>query len=83
MAPIDNQPPRERGRKLLSRINRWMIAGAIGLAGMFSFAAAETTHGKSSSATTTSLQQPSSTPTTTSTSTSTPSGSSGVVSGGS
>jgi hypothetical protein len=61
----ENQTPRERGRRLLSRINRWAIAGAIGLAGLFSFAAAETTHGKTagSTTTTTTLQQPSSTPT--------------------
>ena len=90
-----NQGSRERGRALLSRINRWMIAGAIGLAGMFSFVAAESTHGKtnSSTATTTSLQQPSSTPSASSSgstsasgssnTTSSSSGSSGVVSGGS
>ena len=88
-----NQTPRERGRRLLSRFNRWAIAGAVGLAGMFSFVAAETTHGKTTgSTTTTTLQQPASTPTTSSSSTSSntgstgntgTSGSSSVVSGGS
>ena len=68
----ENQTHRERGRRLLKRINHWAIAGAIGLAGLFSFVAAETTHGKSTSSTTTttSLQQPSSTPTASSSSSS-------------
>lgn len=96
MPPQRNQASRERGRALLSRINRWMIAGAIGLAGLFSFVAAESTHGKTNSSTTTtttSLQQPSSTPsasssgstsaTGSSNTTSSSSGSSSVVSGGS
>jgi cytoskeletal protein RodZ len=89
---------RERGRALLSRINRWMIAGAVGLAGVFSVVAAEASHGKTTGSTTTTLQQPSTTPSAgssstssgSSTSSSSPSsdsssssGSSGVVSGGS
>jgi cytoskeletal protein RodZ len=74
----ENQTPRERGRRLLGRINRWAIAGAIGLAGLFSFVAAETTHGKTTASTTTTLSQPSSTPTaSSSSSTSSNSGNSG------
>ncbi len=76
----ENQTPRERGRRLLSRINRWAIAGAIGFAGLFSVVAAETTHGKTNSSTTASLQQPASTPSvTTSSSGSSNSGNSGTT----
>jgi hypothetical protein len=88
MTPARNPTSRERGRALLSRINRWTIAGAVGLAGVFSFVAAETTHGKPNGATPTSLQRPSQTPSSSSssgssTSSSASSSSSGVVSGGS
>ena len=51
-----------RGKRLLKRINRWAIAAAVALAGLFSFVAAETSHGKTTNSTTTSLQQPASSP---------------------
>lgn len=81
-----NSYRRERGRALLTRINRWTIAAAVGLAGWFSFVAAETTHGKTSGSTTTSsLQQPSNAPSSSSSSSvaGSTSPSSGAVSGGS
>ena len=43
---------RDRGLKLIPRINRWMAAGAVGLAGLFSVLAAESFHGHTSSAAT-------------------------------
>jgi hypothetical protein len=36
---------RDRGLVLLSRINRWLIAGAIGFSGVLSVAAANAFHG--------------------------------------
>jgi hypothetical protein len=37
---------RNRGLALISRINRWMIAGAVGLAGLISLVAAHSFHGR-------------------------------------
>ncbi len=37
---------RDRGLALLSRINRWVIAGAVGLSGVLSVAAANGFHGR-------------------------------------
>ena len=42
-APMRN---RDAGLALISRINRWMIAGAVGLAGLISFVAAQSFHGR-------------------------------------
>lgn len=36
---------RDRGLGLVSRINRWLIAGAVGLSGVISVAAANAFHG--------------------------------------
>ena len=37
---------RERGLALISRVNRWLIAGAVGLSGLISLAAAHAFHGR-------------------------------------
>ena len=36
---------RDRGLALVSRLNRWLIAGAVGLSGVLSVAAAHAFHG--------------------------------------
>jgi hypothetical protein len=36
---------RDRGLALISRLNRWLIAGAVGLSGLLSVAAAHAFHG--------------------------------------
>ncbi|MFL5824843.1 MAG: hypothetical protein ACJ764_15535 [Solirubrobacteraceae bacterium] len=46
---MNSTPPmraRDAGLALISRINRWMIAGAVGLAGLISFVAAQSFHGR-------------------------------------
>lgn len=40
---------RDRGLALASRANRWLIAGAVGLSGLLSVAAANAFHGRSHS----------------------------------
>jgi hypothetical protein len=37
---------RDRGLALISRLNRWMIAGAVGLTGVVSILAKESFHGR-------------------------------------
>ena len=37
---------RDRGLALISRINRWMIAGAVGLTGLISLIASQSFHGR-------------------------------------
>jgi hypothetical protein len=58
MPPQRNQLPRERGRALLSRINRWMIAGAVGFAGVISLVAARSFHGHTVSGSSGAVSQP-------------------------
>ena len=41
---------RDGGLALISRLNRWLIAGAIGLSGVLSVAAAQAFHGHTRSA---------------------------------
>ncbi len=41
---------REQGLALISRINRWLIAGAVGVAGLLSLVAAHAFHGHSANA---------------------------------
>jgi hypothetical protein len=41
----DDISARDRGLALIPRINRWLIAGAVGLAGVLSVAAANAFHG--------------------------------------
>jgi hypothetical protein len=50
MAPRDTTV-RDYGLALISRINRWLIAGAVGMAALLSLAAAHTFHGQTVNAT--------------------------------
>jgi len=51
---------RDAGLELIRRINRWMIAGAVALAGMISLVAARSFQGHTASAATTSQSSQSS-----------------------
>jgi predicted aconitase with swiveling domain len=37
---------RDRGLALISRVNRWLITGAVGISGLISIAAAHAFHGR-------------------------------------
>jgi hypothetical protein len=52
MRPNPTPQDRDRGLRLISRTNRWLIAGAVGLSGLFSVLAAESFHGHTASAST-------------------------------
>jgi hypothetical protein len=51
---------RDAGLRLIARINRWMIAGAVALSGLISVAAARSFHGRTATPTGAATSQPSS-----------------------
>ena len=58
---------RDAGLALISRINRWMIAGAVGFAGAISLVAARSFHGHTVSSSGTAVSQPAQSPSSSST----------------
>ena len=70
---------RDAGLRLISRLNRWMIAGSIGLAGVISLVAEQSFKGRTARAATTSSSQSSSSSSSGSGSTSSSSSGSGSI----